>query len=168
MKINWNENPAKTTIELDSEDKEIMLISYKCEEYEMLLAANRNDGWEDICNLTVDSPEFQSVLEWITYEHMGDCTCVPCSCLRCQAEDLLGISTLPPLGKHSTAMIFGLNEPNIDSAIQKLGEPYTYQTRHKAYKDYTEEDYNKLLVRWNKEREQAQQWLMTYKEDHRF
>src|SRR6185369_3125953 len=34
-------------------------------------------------------------------EHSGDCVCFPCSCVKCHAESLLGVDTIPGLGKHS-------------------------------------------------------------------
>lgn len=37
--------------------------------------------------------------------HEGDCTCVPCSCLKCHAERLIGVNTIEGLTKHHGAAI---------------------------------------------------------------
>jgi hypothetical protein len=43
--------------------------------------------------------------EALTDQHVGDCTCVACSCIKCHAEQLAEVDTLPGLGKHSTRLL---------------------------------------------------------------
>lgn len=192
MKINWHQNPFFTKIELDEQDKKNLLNAYKVEQYENLLCGlqlhldgtikkdqpitidivkKEVDKWGNICNLEVDSEDFAHVLSFVNDIHMGDCTCVPCSCSRCYAEDLLGISTLP-IGKHMAHKIDGAfgkyGTKSIETAIETLSSPYTYEERHECYKNYSEDSYMALTVRWNKEREAAAEWLKGYKEEHGF
>lgn len=43
--------------------------------------------------------------EALTSTHGGDCTCVACSCIKCHAEQLAEVDTLPGLGKHSPRLL---------------------------------------------------------------
>ena len=193
MKINWHPNPFLTKIELDEQDKKNLLNASKVDQYEELLCGLdlRLDGkirkdepitleivkkevgkWGNICEMDVDSEDFTRVLSFVDDIHMGDCTCVPCSCTRCYAEDLLGVNTLP-IGKHVAHKIDGAffkkdETKTIDEAIEALSRPYTYEERHECYKNYSEENYMSLTVRWSKEREAAAEWLKKYKEEHGF
>ena len=192
MKINWHPNPFLTKIELDEQDKKNLLNAYKVDQYEELLCGldlrldgkirkdepitleivkKEVDKWGDICNMDVDSEDFAYILASVDDIHMGDCTCVACSCSRCRAEDLLGVNTLP-VGKHLAHKIdgaFGRDySKTIDEAIETLSKPYTFEERHECYKNYSEENYMALTVRWSKEREAAADWLKKYKEEHGF
>ena len=192
MKINWNQNPFWTTVELDGRDKQMILVAYQKEEYENLLCdldlrlkgeikkdepldldvvEKSVDKWGDICNLEVDSPEVQDVIEYLQYPHGGDCTCVPCSCIRCLAEDMLGINTIEGLGKHSAYKVQGAfgedGKRTIDEAIEALSAPREY-VKSGGWTHVTQEDYEKHIPRWEKEREAAVKWLRAYKERHGF
>jgi hypothetical protein len=193
MKINWHQNPFLTTVELDERDKERILIAYQNEEYSNILCdlnlelngkynrpaltdleviKEKVGKWGEICNLKADSEEIQSYMKELEYPHMGDCTCVPCSCMRCFVENMLGIDTIEGLGKHEANKMWGAfgkdGTTAIDEAIMVLEEPYRYEERHEGYKDYPEESYMALAVRWNKERKSAAEWLKKYKEEHNF
>lgn len=126
---------------------------------------------EQICNMDIDSEDFNYILASVDDIHMGDCTCVACSCSRCRAEELLGVNTLP-VGKHMAYKIdgaFGRDySKTIDEAIETLSKPYSFEGRSECYKNYSEENYMALTVRWNKEREAAAEWLKKYKEEHGF
>lgn len=192
MKINWHPNPFLTKIELDEQDKKNLLNVYKVDQYEELLCGldlrldgkirkdepitleivkKEVDKWGDIYNMDVDSEDFAYILASVDDIHMGDCTCVACSCSRCRAEDLLGVNTLP-VGKHLAHKIYGAfgrdYSKTIDEAIETLSKPYTFEERHECYKNYSEENYMALTVRWSKEREAAAEWLKKYKEEHGF
>jgi len=193
MKINWHPNPFFTKVELDEQDKKHLLNAYKVDQYEEILCCLEMDmsgefnrfaltdidkireqvaKWGPICNLDVDSQKMSRLLTYLDDIHMGDCICVPCSCTRCYAEDLLGINTIP-VGKHlaykiDAAFFSKQRTRTIDEAIHILSKPYRYEDRSEGYKDYCEEHYMRLAERWNREREEARAWLISYKEEHGF
>lgn len=193
MKINWNQNPFLTSVEIDERDEQMILVAIQNEKYTSLLCnldmeldgkfnwpaltdldeiKRQVDRWSAICNLEIDSEEVQMYIYGLSTPHMGDCTCVPCSCIRCQVEEMLGINTLQGLGKHQAYKVQGAfgkeGSKSIDEAINSLNKPYTIENRSDSYRDYSEEDYNNLLVRWNSERESAIRWLQQYRERHGF
>jgi hypothetical protein len=189
MKINWHPNPFLTKIELDEQDKKNLLNAYKVDQYEELLCGldlrldgkikkdepitleivkKEVDKWGAICNMDVDSEDFTRVLSFVDDIHMGDCTCVPCSCTRCYAEDLLGVNTLP-IGKHQANQVLGAfgkdGNKTIDEALAVL----------EADKEYIKPDtwpdsvgYEIHIPRWESERKSAAEWLRKYKEEHGF
>lgn len=189
MKITWHQNPFLTTVELDERDKERILIAYQNEEYTNILCdlnlelngkynrpaltdleviKKKVDKWGEICNLEVESEEIQGYIKELDYPHMGDCTCVPCTCFRCLVESMLGIDTLKGLGKHEASAVlgaFGKDTKTIDEAIATL----------EADKEYIKPDtwpdsvgYEIHIPRWESERMNAIVWLKKYKEEHSF
>ncbi len=54
--------------------------------------------------------------------HEGDCTCVPMSCTKCHAEQLIGYDTTPGMDKYMGSMIAGafLRGGMINSALECL------------------------------------------------
>jgi hypothetical protein len=192
MKINWHQNPFWTTVELDERDKERILIAYQNEEYTNILC-NLNmrlngdfsdppltdieeikklaNKWGSICNLDVESKEIQSYIKELELSHMGDCTCVPCTCFRCLVEDMLGIDTLKGLGKHQASKVLGAfgkeGNKTIDEAIESLEQPMSY-VKTDVWKAFTQEQYESHIPRWENERVTAVAWLKKYKEEHNF
>lgn len=106
--------------------------------------------------------------------HIGDCTCVACSCTKCHAEGLLGIDTIKGLGKHSAHKVdgaFRVGEDRklnctIDEALEKLRhpkyEPPTDPERLKAWGGVG--GYEKHIPRWKEENAHAITWLETYRD----
>ena len=192
MKISWNPNPFFSTLELDDRDEQLLLVAYQNEEYAQLLIeldwgftgkygsrelftsldqpAKIIEKWQSICNLEVSSPEIQRYIAFAGDMHMGDCICVPCTCVRCLAEEMLGVSTLEGLGKHLAHKVYGAfgTQTCINAALDNLLKPYTYEKRSPGYDNYTRESYEGLCTRWNKERKQAHIWLSNYKQKHGF
>lgn len=190
MKIDWNQNPFLTTVELDERDKERILIVYQNEEYtnilcdldmelngkynrpaltDLELIKEKIGSWGEICNLSVDSEEIKNYISYLDTTHMGDCICVPCSCMRCFVEAMLGINTLRGLGKHEANNVLGAfgkdEKKTIDEAITTL----------EADKEYIKPDtwpdsvgYEVHIPRWESERKRAIEWLKKYKEEHGF
>lgn len=188
MKINWHPNPLKTTIETDERDAHMVLYYLQQNDYADLLCGldmMLKDGkmasigevhkevkkWGDICNMDIDSEQVRYYIDALNTEHFGDCTCVPCSCIRCHAEEALGISTIEGCGKHSLYKIrdaFGKNgDATIDEALVALETPKTY-VKGEAWKNFSQADYESHIPRWEKEREEAAKWLRQYKEKHGF
>jgi hypothetical protein len=128
MKINYNKNPLYTTIDLEEYEKKELWLKIKISEMEELLSSASMYLEEKYFNLEkarkeVDTDYYFSddkspidkrcdtllehYLEELQSYHVGDCTCVACSCSKCQAESLLGINTMPGIGKHSAYKING-------------------------------------------------------------
>jgi hypothetical protein len=193
MKISWHQNPFKTKVKIDDSDKERILLAHQNEEYSNILCDLNMDlngkynrktltdlevikekvgKWGEICNLTVDSKEIQAYFDYLNTEHLGDCICIPCTCMRCWVEEMLGIDTLKGLYKHSASDVHGAfgktGENSIDEALEQLKEPHTYETRHSAWEKYPREEYEKHIPRWDEERKYGLEWLQKYKEEHNF
>lgn len=190
MKIAWNQNPFLTQIEIDDRDKQMILLAHQNEEYIEILCSLDLDlngkynrpaltdievvkkeigKWGDICNLTVDSDVVRYYISYLNTEHMGDCTCVPASCIRCRVEDMLGINTIKGLGKHSANKVQGAfgrdGNKTIDEAIAYLEKVPDYK-KPDTWPDSVGWDVH--IPRWESEREAAIKWLKVYKEEHGF
>lgn len=190
MKIHWEENPLDTVVETDERDRKMILYYLQSESYSNLLCSldlqltgqirkddppltledvkERISKWGEICNMDTDHEEVQLYVDYLTYGHCGDCTCLAATCLKCIAEDALGINTIKGLGKHSAHKIQNLFlQPGatIDSVLEKLSQPAEYKKpdtwpEHMGYEQH--------IPRWKKEREQAYTWLKSYKEEKGF
>ena len=211
MKINWNKNPLKTTIELDEHEQEVFKLKIKVKEMEEALCSASihldpaNASWvmkenyrrtkphtietliaevrKDYLNMDYILGEgkdersldgrvdemFQYYMDDLASYHVGDCTCVPCSCTKCHAEDLLGINTIKGLGKHAAYKVdaaFGKdNERTIDEALESLR---SYNPTRPA--DMSGWDkvggWDKHLPRWKTEATSAYDWLLNYRNEH--
>jgi hypothetical protein len=193
MKINWHQNPLKTTIDVDNQDKQMILLALQNEQYSEILCSidnwlqrkTRKDAeptiekihekireWGEICNMTADHEDVQIVIEDLQHGHGGDCTCWPMACSKCMAESFLGIDTIKGLGKHEAAKImsaFGKNgDKTIDEALEALKTPYDYEKRHSSWEKYSREEYEKHIPRWEVEKKKAIEWLEKYKQEHGF
>lgn len=190
MIIHWHQNPFMTRLGLDERDHLMILNAYQNEEYsEILCRLNMGfdgtygtpiltdvedvkdiaSGWADICNLTIESERIQAIISYANMEHMGDCICVPCSCMRCQVEEMLGINTLKGLGKHPASKVQGAygkdGSKTIDEAIAILATDREYR-KPDTWPDSV--GYEKYIPRWENERLSAVVWLKAYKEEHGF
>ena len=106
----------------------------------------------------------QAVLmeSWLLETHCGDCTCVPTTCLKCLAEDMLGVSVREGLGKHEGhAIQKTFAEYNtLDEVINSLETALIVPTWGTA------KDWEPYMGRWREERDKAAAWLKQYKADH--
>ena len=129
MKITYNKNPLFTTVELDENEKKELWYKIKIQEMEEILFSahfyleekyfdlkrakddldpdyycneedNKKSKLDERCDMLLET--FLSELQ---SNHIGDCTCVACSCMKCHAEGLLGIDTIKGLGKHTAHKI---------------------------------------------------------------
>ena len=210
MKITYNKNPLRTTVELDEQDKAAFRIKILLKEYEdffyeayfttkshdwlnsiandptkvltheqrLAQVADRLDYWMDPedgtktkLNEHVDTLQ-QHYIEELMSSHCGDCTCVPCSCIKCHAESILGIDTIPGVGKHLLYKIAGAfgknNEKTIDEAIESLAN-YVVIAPTDPEKIAAWElagGYEQYIPRWTAEAKQAHDWLANYRETH--
>lgn len=104
--------------------------------------------------------------------HCGDCTCVPCSCSKCRAEDILGIDTIAGLGKHEGHKIWsvfwrGHNQPDrtLDEVLEIIDKPYS-PCKGPAWNGVSNEEFERHIPRWKTEHENAVIWLKTYRDKH--
>lgn len=118
MKINWHENPLKTSVVLDEIEKKIFAEKAKIRELKSA-AQSAALHLRDKSEKLYDPDRARSYLQHALDEdglkerandmlvelesgfHCGDCTCVATSCEKCFAEDILEINTLEGLSQHS-------------------------------------------------------------------
>lgn len=188
MKINWNQNPLRTTVDVDENDRERILLYIQNEEYTDILCdldlwikgtirkdvpvtvekiAEELSEWGQICNMKTDDEQVNMHVAGLQHSHGGDCTCFPATCFKCLAEESLGIDTIRGLGKHSAHKIYMIFNENpdltLDEAIAKLEEPAEY-IKPSTWPDGV--GYEHHIPRWKREREAAVKWLKQYREDH--
>jgi hypothetical protein len=157
MKITYNKNPLRTTVELDEHEKEILWYKVKVKEMEEdMLSAQFHLTQEKYYDMNkvkehLDPEYFMSngpgeeksgldqrvdmlttfYISQLMGWHCGDCTCVPCSCLKCAAEELIGIDTIKGLSKHQATKIdsASVKAPSPLSSISRLGQKSTLTLR---------------------------------------
>lgn len=150
MKINWAANPLRTVVELNDGDRWALREAMQED-----LVSESDDAWMN---------QFHADLETALSEtHVGDCTCVPCSCTKCHAEHYLGIDTMPGLGKHLAYKVDHAfrGDRTIDEAIAALAN-YDPQPESPMW-DGKRELWDSCLPRWREEAAQAHTWLVAYR-----
>lgn len=143
MKIIWNQNPMRTVVELNDEDRLAMCASAKA------------DGGE------LDANALETELR---NSHCGDCIGVPCACLKCWAEGYAGIDTLPGLTKH---LAHKVNAAFGESGDRSLAGAIEALTNY-APKPWSQnrEIWDVHLPRWHEEAKAALAWLIAYRDRH--
>lgn len=145
MKITYQQNPLCTTVKLSEMEVEILRLRVKAEHLQegLLIArmyldgtfgkANHGKALDTARSYCAEDRESDFVehrlkycLESLMGTHVGDCTCMACSCDKCHTEELLGIDTIPGLWKHGGGAIYAAfshkENCTIDEAISYLGE----------------------------------------------
>ena len=191
MKINYHQNPLRSTVEIDNRDKERILLYIQNEYYTDILCEldlwlkqeiKKDDeptlekvhenirNWGEICNMGIDYEEVKAYEEYLQMTHGGSCTCWPMTCAKCMAEEALGINTIEGLEKHSAHKIMGSFGENgtIDEAINRLEAKPEYTYKPESWINFSQKDYETLIPRWESERKAAVNWLKAYKEKHGF
>lgn len=201
MKIEWAENPLRTKVILDEKEKEIFRLKFKINELEDAIGSIKyymdkdpndvlkcpnpymngkthfqlaKEAIPDIYGDNFDTKIYHNAnyyLEALEECHSGDCTCVPASCSKCFAEDLLGINTIEGLKKHSAYKVdsaFGSiqNPVSIDEAIENLKnyEPKFNPNDKTGWKG-KEDLFNSCIPRWKQEAQDAHDWLKKYRDE---
>jgi hypothetical protein len=187
MEILWNENPLKTSIDLDKNDIEIFRLKLRIEhltesaysayfhlknetsDADPTAAAKALSTLEELFghdnSLSDDPPFFEVYLtELKKGYHCGDCTCVPASCAKCAAEEILGVNTIKGLGKHQARLIDsafnnGANR-TIDDVIDYL-ERYEPKNPGGQFA-MSPEEIDKLMNAWRSQARSARDWLIQY------
>lgn len=173
MKITYNENPLKTTVELDEQDKQVFWLKIKVKELEdrlfsthfSLTSENHFDldqakkdchpddyiQEDDGVRVTVDKRADQMLEAYtkeLVGEHCGDCVCAPCSCLKCRAEDILGINTLGTFpGNHELHQVGGAfgKGRGLTEALEYLKDHKIAREKPAGWERTTQEDYEKWI-----------------------
>lgn len=136
---------------------------------ELYFSAKENDGEGEDPSLIDQRTNqlYEYYMEEFVGPHVGDCTCVPSSCGKCHAEELIGINTIEGLSKHPAHYVrsaFGASPSsdwkdtrNINQAIDHL-KNYKPSATWKGWEDH--------VVRWAAEAKEAYDWLTTYRDKH--
>lgn len=198
MKITYTPNPLNTIIELDEHEQKELWYKIKVNEMEEMLSMAEYYVTEKYLNLEDARQELDSsyyladtnkkskldercdtllehFLQELKSNHIGDCTCIACSCSKCHAESILGIDTIPGLSKYTgnsirNAFIINVGDKyesrTLDEALEKLSkfeiDPEKYNTE--SWKKIG--GYEQYLPKWKQDQEIAYQWLLNYKNQH--
>lgn len=186
MKISYRPNPLRTIVEVDPHDRQLMVLRLQVEHLEDLLtgvqirlqeghtlfsveAARQEAARVDHHEMWAAETVGQLILA-LQDEHEGDCTCTPCSCLKCHAEELLGIRTIAGLGKHRAYQIraaFTGEEDSREGLTRALAKLDNYAPiRQGGWLDRPAEEWEAHLPRWREEAQEAASWLRGYRDVH--
>lgn len=202
MKITYAENPLLTKVELDEHDRQVFWLKIKIEQLQDKLfstnfhltegkkffnleQARRESAPEQYIKEDDQekTPLDKRVDELLAYyieellgTHVGDCTCVACSCCKCHAESILGIDTLKPYpGKHELSYIdsaFSYIE-NGETKTRSLNDAIIYLRDHKishakpeSWKRSTQEEYESYILCWEAQQARAYEYLKNYAKEH--
>jgi len=190
MKITYTENPLRSIVELDETDQTIFRLKIKIEELQDRLGdinfhltedkyldldrAKKYSSYEDLEEGGAVDQRVEKLLkryvEELKGQHSGDCTCIPCSCIKCRAESLLGIDTLKPYpGKHSLRYIdsaFGKNnEKTLLEAIEYLKNYKVDLVKPESWDRTTQEEYESYIPGWEASAKKAYEYLKSYAEE---
>lgn len=182
MKIHWHHNPLRSVVKVDENDKKRILSSIQNDYYVDILCnldmwltgtIRKSDEptlekvqkeiskWAEITDMEVDHPEVYRYVAYLEKDHMGDCTCLPMTCMKCLAEEALGINTLKGLSSHTAnAIRKAFDYPKregvtIYEALENLKEIPAYNGSEKS------------IARWEAERKAALEWLEKYLDEHK-
>lgn len=186
MKIIYKDNPLATIVTLTENEKREFWLKLKIAQLEEILASAWFDLESDTPNedirkiLDIDywcsSDGSKSKLDQrvdelceifikeLTENHIGDCTCVPCSCSKCYVEELLGVNTIDGLSKYARSMIESAfeNATTIDEAIDWL-DNYVPNRSKGGWDSASDERWESAVPLFHEHAEEASSWLKTYK-----
>ena len=102
MDIIYAQNPLASKIILDERDVKVARNSLQCDVFHFALIDIESDynnrTKEEILSFAKSREDVEEYLNIIigeaNLEHVGDCTCCPSSCLKCQLEEALHVDTL--------------------------------------------------------------------------
>jgi len=182
MIIHYEPNPLKTRIELVGLETELLRLKIKIE----FLENRMFDAWHKIRkehytmehiidSLDIDkglsdeniNATMQLYLNGLNEAHDGDCTCQPCSCLKCHVEEMIDVNTIDDLDKYSASHIraafAAADVKTIHVAIEWLMnyEPLMHGT-------WSGIDLTKYGPRWKLQARTAGKWLTKYRDEHGF
>jgi hypothetical protein len=182
MKITYAHNPLATLVALEALEIAQLRLHLMAEEHEEqlgdlhdCLAEGRNFDLARARVLVAGAEEGRAgaalsarVVELSDYYekallgcHGGDCTCMPCSCLKCHAESAVGIDTIPGLNKHWAYKIDAAfrHAPTCPDAIAWMLEHPPEKMCQKPWQ-------RPHIERWSREHARAIEWLTAYYHQH--
>ena len=122
---------------------------------------------EEMIRIEYDENKIKYFIEALQGMHDGDCISQPCSCLKCHAEDMLDITSMPNYpGDIGLGLVYAFqtkdefigNKKTIDEAIDFLN--------NRDYTEYeTQEFYKPHVHRWIERDKKAQEYLIYYKKE---
>lgn len=191
MNIIWKENPLRSIVEVDERDIERIRVAARSSElYDFIFLAqmytvegSKHYKPEKALKLIQEfdykdiekniNEEVERYIQDLKDIHIGDCTCVPCTCNKCLAEDAIGINTIEGLGKHAANYISsafyqeGAEYKSIDQALEylKYYEVEAFES-NKVWQNgkFTKEYYDSWIPKWKADAASAYKWLLNYKE----
>lgn len=170
MKIHYKDNPLSTIVELNPTEIKLLLAKIKIEEFENVL----NDMWaaahEQNCTIsefiesidrdfwTGDQIDHRTMVICkdailaLADTHLGDCTATPFSCVKCYAEGLLGIDTIPGLKKERADLLYSefTKHETIDLTIDDVIDSLT---------NFNDDKFKEVAI-------STREWLINYKNTH--
>lgn len=152
MKTVYTQNPLRSYVEMNEEEK----IELKEKLYHHWLV--EWDEPEDSARKWTEH-QYPYMLDALTLgeEHFGDCIKVCGSCVKCQAEDVLGINTTEGLGSlYYISAAFSDGRETIEEAISYLSIPI----------ESHEEWHEPRIDMWNQQRLSALNGLIKYRIKH--
>ena len=195
MKIIYNENPLNTVIELDESETEVLWHKVKIDKMKWLLfgahfhLVDEGDRFNlDRARHEVDPDYYlpeptdrkgktkldkwvdESMVELMNAlngAHCGNCCCVPSSCDKCEAEDLLGINTTKGLKQQQASKIFaafGESRENNWTSQRSIDEAIEHLENYEPKADW--DGWEAEVPRWKEEAAGAAEWLKIYRNQH--
>lgn len=186
MEIRWNKNPALTNTICDERDRAIiakaLIIEEATDDFFMIEHILKKDDPDKIEKAIERAKKgFSSLFEEEALEkqvdnfveilatdvHVGDCTCVPCSCLLCYAESLLGFSSIEDFSKHSLYKIDGAFRSGLNTFKEVIDYLEDYPCVMGPKSGWSSQaDFDRHVPRWKSEAKTAARQLRAYKEKH--
>jgi len=192
MKIEYTINPLETRVLLDDADRKYLRLAIRLEAALDAISyrdiRDKKTSPEDVERYTgylkhyddkaYDEHPEKLDAEVADYEaelqsgHLGDCVCFACTCAKCMAESLLGIDTIAGLGKHEAHNIemcftdtstrpWSRLDKTAAEVIDILSTPMKRE-KNEHWKNYSQEEYESHIPRWEAERERALAWYKHY------
>jgi hypothetical protein len=181
MKITWAPNPLSTTVELDKTEKQVLRARLEIEDLEerlvgvnVHLSDSTPEGIakaNEEANLDFMDGEpkrrrderldlmARHCAEELMGEHCGDCTCVPMSCMKCYAEQMMRVDTLGPIGKHELSAI---SEAFRQDSVETTAQAISHMENNPPLADEAWKIPH--IERWTAERDNAIAYLKAHAE----
>jgi hypothetical protein len=168
--VEWSDNPLATKVRLTTAGMLRLKLGIATDAVYgvrscLQLAKEQQDlKWCDYDDVGSDVEAYiEGRVKWcvdaLADVHCGDCTCVPMSCAKCYAEEMLGFFTTDGLGKHeghAVSTAFAGGRATIDQAIEYLRGPIVPIWGTAA-------EWEPHMERWREQRDRAIEWLTEYR-----
>jgi hypothetical protein len=182
--IVYTENPLAQKILIDEKEREILRLKIRVEDLEDKLCSisnildSKKSEYEKLtesrqeCNIfdSADKEkEYNAFIEKrlqeydreLTREHGGDCTSIPCSCMKCHAENFLGVDSLGEISNSSAYRI-------LDAFNERSGNCKTCEEAIIYLKEHpplVNSEYAAHRERWIADHQKAIEYLEKYQKE---